>query len=166
MCLGKGKKDWHKQKGCWALQKILGKKLFYDISSPLTPTFGAKKHWLLVLEDSTHYAWSYLLKEKCEMKNVILGLIKNLKTKNGLQVWYAWCDNAGENEDFEWICKQAEMGVEFKYTTPDTPQQNDWVKWKLATFFNRVCTMLNCGKFPFSLRNSVWGHLHSHPSGK
>ena len=36
--------------------KILGEKLFFDISSPLTPTFGGKKHWLLVIEDSSKYA--------------------------------------------------------------------------------------------------------------
>ena len=74
---------------------IFGERLFFDISSPFTPTLRDKKHCLFVVEDSTGYAWSYVLKEKFELKNVILGLIKNLKTKYVFQIQYAYCDNAG-----------------------------------------------------------------------
>ena len=35
--------------------KVLGERLFFDISSPSTPTFEGKKHWLLVVEDSRDY---------------------------------------------------------------------------------------------------------------
>ena len=34
--------------------------MHFNISSPSTPTLDGKKHWLLVIEDSTNYAWSYL----------------------------------------------------------------------------------------------------------
>ena len=44
--------------------KILGENLFFDISFPSTPTFGGKKHWLLVIEDSTGYKWSFFKKGK------------------------------------------------------------------------------------------------------
>ena len=39
--------------------KIEGEKLFIDISSSSTMSMGGKKHWLLVLEDSSIYALSY-----------------------------------------------------------------------------------------------------------
>ena len=78
--------------------KILGERLLFDISSPSTPTFGGKKHWLLVLEDST------------EWKNLMLGSIKSFKTKCGIQVRYAQCDNTGENIDFRTDLKKGSDG--------------------------------------------------------
>ena len=39
--------------------KILGERLFGDISSPFTTTLGGKKHWLFIMEGSTNYAWCY-----------------------------------------------------------------------------------------------------------
>ena len=51
------------QKGCVSkkavvLSKIFGERLFFDISSLWTPSFGSKKHWLLVVENSTDNSWS------------------------------------------------------------------------------------------------------------
>ena len=78
--LGKAKKGRVSKKAvaCW---KILGQRLFFDISSPPTPIFGGKKHWLLAIEDSPDYVWSYFLKEKLDLVCVMMGLVKNLKTK-------------------------------------------------------------------------------------
>ena len=53
--LGKAKKGTVHKKAV-ECSKILGERLFFDISSPLTPTVGGKKHWLLVMEDSSDYA--------------------------------------------------------------------------------------------------------------
>ena len=44
-----------KVKGCRVLQ-ILGERLFFNVSSPLTHIFGCKEHWLLLMEDSTDLA--------------------------------------------------------------------------------------------------------------
>ena len=81
------------------------------MSSPSTATVGGKKHWLLVIEDSTDYVWNYFLKEKSELKNVVVCLIKNLKMKYDIQVWYLLCDNSKENVDFERTYKQEGMGM-------------------------------------------------------
>ena len=99
-------------------------RLFFDIISPSTLTFGGKNHWLLVIEDSTNYIQSYFLKEKSDFTIVTRGLIKNLKTKYNIQVQFLWCDSACENVAFEKNCKQEGMGMEFKFTTLGNPQQN------------------------------------------
>ena len=57
--LGKAKKESVSKKNM-KQSKILGERLFFDISSPLSSTLGGKKHWLMVVEDSTNYAWNYL----------------------------------------------------------------------------------------------------------
>ena len=48
-------------------------------------------------EDSSDYARSSFLKEKLETKHLMLGLIKDLKTKYAILVKYAQCDNAQES---------------------------------------------------------------------
>ena len=83
--LGNAKKRGVSKKAADEL-KIWGERLFFDVSSPSTPTFGGKKHWLLVMEESSNYAWSFFLKEKSNLEDVMLGLIKNLKNKNNIQV--------------------------------------------------------------------------------
>ena len=40
--------------------KILKEKLFFKMSTPMTTSFGGKEHGLLVMEDSTDFAWGYL----------------------------------------------------------------------------------------------------------
>ena len=94
------------------------------MSSPSTPIFGDKKHWLLVVEDITKYAWSFFLKEKSDLSGVLMSLVKNLNIKYNTQVQYLCCDNAGENDAFEKACKQEGMGMEFEFTAHGTPQQN------------------------------------------
>ena len=143
-----GKAKWQGvSKKAVAWSKTLGERLFFDISSPLTPTFGGKKHWLFVVDDSSNYVWSFYLKEKSNVVNVMSGLTKYLKNKYNLQVQYLHCDNAGENVAFKKACKQEGLGLVFKYTVPGMPQQNGYVEQKIATHFNWVCAMLNGGKF-------------------
>ena len=65
--LGKAKKGrvCNKASVC---SKFFGEILFFEITSPSTPTFGGKKHGLLVIEDSTNYGWSYFLKGKSDLE--------------------------------------------------------------------------------------------------
>ena len=78
-CLVKGYKGDVFKKAV-ASSKTLGERLFFNCSSPSTPNFAGKKHWLLVIEDSVDYAWSFF-KEKSDLAGVMMGLLKNLKTK-------------------------------------------------------------------------------------
>ena len=72
-----------------------------------------------------------------------------------MQVQRFCCDNAWENQAFEKICNQEGLGIDFKYTAPGMPQQNGHVECKFATLFNRVCAMLNSGKFTTYLQSGL-----------
>ena len=87
------------------MHQNVGRKVFFDISSCSTPTFRGKKRLLLIIEDITNCTRSNFLKENSDLKNVMMGLIKNLKTKYNIQVQYLCCDNAGEIVDFKRACK-------------------------------------------------------------
>ena len=91
------------------------------MSSPSPPTFGGKKHWLFVADDSSNFTWVFL-KEKSNLADVMLGSIKNLKNKHYLQVQYLCWDNAGRNIAFEKGCKQEGLRVDFEYTAPALQQ--------------------------------------------
>ena len=43
--------------------KIKGKSFIFDISLPSTVSTDGRKHWILVLEDGTYYAWSHFSKK-------------------------------------------------------------------------------------------------------
>ena len=49
------------------------------------------------MDDSSDYIWSFYLREKSDLVDIISGLVKNLKNKYNLQVHYLCYDNAGEN---------------------------------------------------------------------
>ena len=87
--LGKAKQCAVSKKAVPHLQS-LGKRLFFVIRSPSTPTFGRKHYWLLVIDDCSDYSWCFFLKEKSDLKK--------LKIKFNLQVQYLQCDNAGKNQ--------------------------------------------------------------------
>ena len=82
-------------------QFFFEERLFFDISSPSTPTFGSKKHWLLVVDDSSDYIWSFFLKEKSDLADMMISLIKNLKNKYNMQVQYLCWKNAGAKVAFK-----------------------------------------------------------------
>jgi hypothetical protein len=65
-----------------------GERLFMDISSIKTTSYGGSKYWLLVVDNKTDYSWSYFLKRKSETKEKICALVLELKTKNGLNVLF------------------------------------------------------------------------------
>ena len=136
--------------------KILRERHFFHISYPLTPTFVDKWHWLLIVENSSSYIWSFFLKEKSDLVDAMVGLIQSFKNKYNFQVRFLHFSNAGENQAFEWTCKQEGLGVNFKYTAPSIPQWNGCIEWKFATLFNRVHTMLNSGNFTAYLKNGLW----------
>ena len=77
---------------------MLGERLFFDISSPLTPILVEK-----VLAAS--YRRQYWLCVESDMKNMMLGFIKELKSRYDINMKYARCDNARKNKDCEKACK-------------------------------------------------------------
>ena len=76
-----------------------------------------------------------------------------------MQVQCQWCNNAGENVVFKIACKQEGLWVVFEYTAPGMSQQNGCVQQKFTTLFNRVCAMLNGGKFNGFLWNGLWAEV-------
>ena len=50
----------------------------------------------------------------------MMSSVKELKASYSIHIWYAQYNNAGESEDFKWMCKQEWMNIPFEYTIPGT----------------------------------------------
>ena len=44
-----------------------GERIIIDISSMIPPSAGGKKHWLLIMDESTDYTHSFFLKKKSDI---------------------------------------------------------------------------------------------------
>ena len=72
------------------------------------------------------------------------------------KVKFIRCDNAGENQTAEALCKQEGLGIIFEYTAPNTPQQNGRVERRFATLYGQVRSMLNGAHLNQEFRNGLW----------
>ena len=74
-------KQWAINKMTVPWSKMSGEKLFFVISSPSTPTFGSKQHWLLILDNSSEFIWTFFLKDESNQGDIVVGVIKNLENE-------------------------------------------------------------------------------------
>ena len=141
--------------------KVKGERLFVDIAPMKHVSLGGSRYWLIAMDDSSNYVWSFFLKRKSETSKIIRELVKTLKANNNIVVKTIRCDNAGENEALEADCKQEGLGIQFEYTAPYTPQQNGRVERMLATLFGRCRSMLNGARLGESKRRLLWSECAS-----
>jgi hypothetical protein len=135
---------------------VPGERLMINISSVKKKSYGGKMFWLLVLDNCTDKAWSFFLKHKDDQVEVVIEHIKELNSKYGKVVKYIRCDNAGENILFEKRCKEEGLGIQFKYTSPNSPQFNGKIERKFASLFGQTWANLNGAKLTKTLRDLMW----------
>ena len=109
-------------------EKNPGERIFIDISSMLYPSAGGKKHWLLIVDESTDYTHSFPLKKKSDMIKIMLIRIKNMFKEYHIRIKKIRLDNSGENRMLQAKSDQQNLMIKFKFTAPETPQQNSVVK--------------------------------------
>ena len=69
-------------------------------------------------------------------------LIKELKQIHDIDEKIIRCDNSGENNALQRVCKQGGLSITFEYTAPNTPQQNSRVERRFSTLYGRVRSIL------------------------
>ena len=99
------------------------------------------------MDEATHMKFSLFLKQKGDVKNKFIPLLKELRDTYGRRVLHIRCDNAGENQAFEEECIEKELGIVFKYTAPGTPQQNGVVERAFVTMLGKTRAIMNGAGF-------------------
>jgi Reverse transcriptase (RNA-dependent DNA polymerase)/gag-polypeptide of LTR copia-type/Zinc knuckle len=134
---------------------IPGERLYIDISSIKESSFGGAKFWALIVDDCTDYCWSFVMKNKSDLKGKVKTLLTDLKIA-GINVKFIRCDDAGENMSMKNDHDIKSFGVKFEFSGPRTPQRNGKVERKFQTFYGRIRSMLNGAGLKGDLRNKIW----------
>jgi transposase InsO family protein len=116
---------------------IPGERLYADISSIQERSFGGSKFWALVVDDFTDYCWSFVLKNKSDLKGKIKTLFTDLKIA-GIDMKYIRCDDAGENRVMKDDSEIKPFEIKFEFSRPRSPQRNGKVERKFQTFYGRI----------------------------
>ncbi len=96
------------------------------------------------------------MKNKSNLKDKILALIKELKAKFGIIVKNTRCDNAGENIALDKARNQEGLGITFEYTAQSTPQQNGRVEQNFVTLYGRMRAMMRGSGLRGLIRRRLW----------
>jgi hypothetical protein len=73
---GKHNKQW------LGSSNLPGERLYIDISSIKERSIGGEKFWALIVDDYTDYCWSFVLKNKSDLKTRLKTLLTDLKIAN------------------------------------------------------------------------------------
>ena len=119
-------------------------------------SLGGGQHWVMLVDETTKYKKSCFLKKKSEPADPIIDWIKALKARHKIQVKIIRCDNAGENKVLESESDNNELGINFEYTAPGTPQQNGVVERAFVTVMGRARAMMNLAGFTMAKRQQLW----------
>jgi hypothetical protein len=152
----------------------IGERLYFDISSVKTTTFGGKKFWLLVVDDFSNMCLRFFLQRKGELPKQMMELLRKRRTFQQIDIepvccenvrcddagenkaFQKLCDDAAENKAFQKLCEKDALAISFEYTGPGSPQYNGVVERKFATLYGKVRAMLNAANLPQEIRNGLW----------
>ena len=124
-----------------------GFRFYIDIALSKFTSAGGSKYWFLAVDEATHMKFSLFLKQKGDVKDKFIPLLKELRDTYGRRVQCIRCDNAGENQALEKECIERELGIVFEYTAPGTPQQNGVVERAFATMLGKTRAIMNGAGF-------------------
>jgi len=110
-------------KGSINKSKDKGRRVYLDISSIQTNSYGGSKYWTLLVDEATCRVWSIFLKAKSNLKDHVIPWLRVIKKDHGGDITVLRCDNAGENKSLETsIQATSDLATKFEYTAPDTTE--------------------------------------------
>ena len=75
-----------------------GFRFYIDIALSKFTSARGSKYWFLAVDEATHMKFSLFLKQKGDVKEKFIPLLKELRDTYGRRVKCIRCDNAGENQ--------------------------------------------------------------------
>jgi hypothetical protein len=125
------------------------------MSSIKERSFGAAKFWALIVDDYTDYCWSFVTKNKLDLK----AKIKKILTDSKIAYWivkFIRCDYSGKNMTIKNDPEIKSCGIKFEFSCPGTPQRHEKIERKVQTLYGRIREMLNGVGLEGELRDKIW----------
>jgi transposase InsO family protein len=124
-----------------------------NVAGPLkTISLNGSRYYIAFIDDYTRMCWVYFLKFKTEVANVFLKFKNWIENQNGHKIQVVRSDNGTKytSNKFARFCH--DVGIEHRYTTPYTPQQNGVSELKNRT----IMEMVRCLLFEKDLPKKFW----------
>jgi hypothetical protein len=132
-----------------------GERLYVDISSIKESSFGGAKFWALIVDYYTDYCWSFVMKNKSDIKARIKTLLTDLKIANRI-IKFIRGEDAGKSMTMKNDREIKSSGTKFEFSGPRTPQRNGKLERKFQTLYGRILAMLNGAGLEGELRDKIW----------
>jgi hypothetical protein len=108
----------------------------------------------LIVDAYTDYCWSFVLKNKLDLKVKIKTLLTDLKITNQ-NVRFIRCDDSGENMTIKNDTEIKSFGIKFEFSDPKTLQRNGKVERKFQTLYGSRAILYGAG-LEGELRDKIW----------
>ncbi|XBI39323.1 hypothetical protein VPH35_124123 [Triticum aestivum] len=119
-------------------------------TSPIISISGYQ-YYLVILDDYTHYVWTFPLKHKSEILQILVEFFVYVQTQFQLPIFALQTDNGREFDNAGVRSLLARHGAHFRLTCPYTSQHNDKAERVLRTLNDGVRALLVHASMPARL---------------
>jgi hypothetical protein len=116
-------------------------------TSPHTSVSGFK-YYLVVLDDFTHFVWTFPLRNKSDVHTIFLNFHKYVATHFFLPIKFIQCDNGKEFDNFQNRNFFLQHGILLRFSCPYTSPQNGKAERSLRTINDIIRTLLIHSSMP------------------
>ncbi|KAJ9566372.1 hypothetical protein OSB04_002338 [Centaurea solstitialis] len=117
--------------------------LHVDLCGPVsTPSLGGKRYILVIVDEFSHFTWTFFLRLKGEAAEEIILFIKKIEVQSGLPVRSIRSDNRTEFKNYTLDTFLNDKGITQQFSAVRTPQQNGVVERKNRTLCEAARSML------------------------
>jgi transposase InsO family protein len=121
-----------------------------DVSTSSVPSISGFKFYLVLVDDYTHYYWTYPLRHKSEVHDHLVQFVAYAHTQFSCPVRCFQADNGTEFINNATATFLASCGIMLRTSCPYTSAQNGKAERMLRTLNNAVCTLLIHAAMPAS----------------
>ncbi|WVZ82615.1 hypothetical protein U9M48_029863 [Paspalum notatum var. saurae] len=140
------------------LMRLISLISFTDLWTSPVPSISGYKYYLVVLDDFSHYSWTFPLRSKSKAFSTISHFFAWVSTQFGLTIKVVQCDNGREFDNNTSRSFFLYRGVQLRMSCPYTSTQNGKAERMIRTTNDVMRTLL----FQASLPARFWAEsLHT-----
>jgi transposase InsO family protein len=98
-------------------------------------SISGSKYCLVIVDDYSRFTWVFFLQEKSQTQETLKKFLRRAQNKFGLRIKKIRSDNGTEFKNSQIEGFLEEEGIKHEFSSPYTPQQNDFMERNNVTFF-------------------------------
>ena len=123
-----------------------------DLWTSPVPSVSGYKYYLLVLDDCSHYLWTFPLRQKSDTFATLENFFVHVRTQFGVVIKAVQCDNGREFDNLSMRTFLLTRGIHLRMSCPYTSPQNGKAERIIRTINNAARSLL----FQASMPPSYW----------